>query len=173
MKINVAQLLKSPVGTVRTFDLEGRVKEVDDTGIPREVTGSGEVVRTNQGVLARVKAHLETREECSRCLTMFRNPIDIAFEEMFFPSVDVSTGAPLPPPPDPDPFYIDHNHVLDVEPAVRVYALVARPIQPLCREDCRGLCPTCGKDLNQGPCNCDEKSIDPRWASLRRLATEE
>jgi uncharacterized protein len=43
-------------------------------------------------------------------------------------------------------------------------------MKPLCRADCSGLCPTCGKDLNEGQCNCERTEIDPRWAKLSKLA---
>ena len=58
---------------------------------------------------------------------------------------------------------------LDLRPAVREEWLLAAPAFVLCREDCKGLCPRCGADLNEGPCSCTKTEIDPRWASLAAL----
>jgi uncharacterized protein len=61
------------------------------------------------------------------------------------------------------------------EPVVRLAPIaeervqMALPMKPLCRPDCRGLCPGCGKDLNLGPCACAREGIDPRWEALRDL----
>ena len=58
---------------------------------------------------------------------------------------------------------------IDFWPAVREQILLALPPAPLCREDCKGLCPTCGKDLNEGECGCDRTAHDPRWDALKAL----
>jgi uncharacterized protein len=53
--------------------------------------------------------------------------------------------------------------------AIRQYALLARPVKPLCWEDCAGICQTCGQNLNQEPCSCPAPEIDPRWSKLTEL----
>ena len=58
---------------------------------------------------------------------------------------------------------------LDVEQLVHNEILIHWPLRVLCREDCRGLCPVCGKDLNEGSCNCDQSSPDPRMAAIRDI----
>jgi len=75
-------------------------------------------------------------------------------------------------PPDPDAFQIDENHLLDLTEAIRQYREVATEMQPLCRPDCRGLCPICGADLNAGDCGCNAGAIDARWAGLAELLDE-
>ena len=68
---------------------------------------------------------------------------------------------------DPDVYVIDARaRELDLRPAVREHWLLAAPAFALCREDCKGLCPTCGADLNAGPCDCPPLS-DSRWDALR------
>lgn len=52
---------------------------------------------------------------------------------------------------------------------IRDYAMLAIPMKKLCKEDCKGLCPTCGKNLNDGPCDCEFTNIDDRWISLQEL----
>jgi len=58
---------------------------------------------------------------------------------------------------------------VDLEPLLREQIILAVPFAPLCREDCKGLCPTCGIDLNAGNCTCDRRPADPRWAALKNL----
>ena len=58
---------------------------------------------------------------------------------------------------------------LDLCEAVQEQVIMALPVRPLCREDCRGLCPVCGADLNEESCTCAEKTVDPRWKALSEL----
>lgn len=69
---------------------------------------------------------------------------------------------------DPDVYPLDPaDRELDLRPAIREEWLLAQPRYVLCREDCKGLCPRCGKDLNEGPCDCPPQT-DSRWDSLRK-----
>ena len=61
------------------------------------------------------------------------------------------------------------GELLDLQPLIRDALLLELPLAPLCSEDCQGLCPTCGADLNDGPCDCDHAPSDPRWAALDLL----
>ena len=58
---------------------------------------------------------------------------------------------------------------LDLRPALREQWLLAAPAFALCREDCKGLCPRCGADLNAGPHDCATQTADPRWDALKKL----
>ena len=60
-----------------------------------------------------------------------------------------------------------------VYPVYVLALLVALPLKPLCREDCAGLCPQCGANLNEGPCGCEPDTEDDRWAALRELKLED
>ena len=71
---------------------------------------------------------------------------------------------------DPDVFLLDARTAeLDLRPALREQWLLHVPGYALCRDDCQGLCPSCGADLNVGPCGCASSAADPRWESLRSL----
>ncbi|HEY0970984.1 MAG TPA: DUF177 domain-containing protein [Gemmatimonadales bacterium] len=74
---------------------------------------------------------------------------------------------------DPDVYHLDpRSQELDLRPAVREQWLLDVPAFVVCRDDCRGLCPSCGADLNAGPCGCAAPSTDPRWDALRGLRDE-
>ena len=69
---------------------------------------------------------------------------------------------------DPDVYLLDERRPeLDLRPALREQWLLHVPGFALCREDCQGLCPTCGADLNVEPCGCASSAADPRWEGLR------
>ena len=112
------------------------------------------LLRTHRGILAKATLATETALTCSRCLTLFHCPLSLNIEEEYVPVLDIITGAPLPPPEDPGSFAIDGHHILDLTEAIRQYALLATPMKPLCREDCTGLCPICGRNPNAGSCAC-------------------
>lgn len=171
VRYNVSELLREPVGSTQEYEVDGSVL-IDDAG-PREdrVIGHTTFLRTKDAVL--VTAHLEgiQREACSRCLREMEVPVLLDIEEEFFASVDADTGADMPAPEDTEAFRIDAQHVLDLEEAVRQSWAAALPMQPLCHPDCRGLCPGCGQDLNQGDCGCPREE-DERWSTLRELVRE-
>ena len=58
---------------------------------------------------------------------------------------------------------------IDLKPALREQILLSIPPSPVCSDDCKGLCPRCGKDLNEGECGCDRTVMDPRWAALKGI----
>jgi uncharacterized protein len=168
MQINVAQLLKAPIGSIRDYEVR-EVIDVTGDGIGSLVQGKVRLMRTDGSIL--VKGVLDTEVEltCSRCLSSFGCPLTLNIEEEYYPTIDVVTGASLPVPDEPGCFTIDERHVLDLTEAVRQYALLAIPIKPLCREDCAGLCPHCGCNLNLGACNCPPRGADPRLSELSKL----
>jgi uncharacterized protein len=163
VEINVAQFLKSPLGTTRTYEIDEPVSIGDDNPMVR---GAVTFLRTNRGIL--VTGTLETEESltCSRCLCHYRQHLTLAIEEEFFPTVDILTGAAASVPEDePEAFTIDQNNVLDLSEAIRQYALLTTPMKPLCRDDCQGLCPVCGTNLNVKSCGCPPQ-VDLPWSGL-------
>ncbi|HEY1553891.1 MAG TPA: DUF177 domain-containing protein [Kofleriaceae bacterium] len=112
---------------------------------------------------------------CSRCIGPVRLEIDEKLRVTFMPPSELPSdddaapdgeGAELPEG-DLETFPFDGERI-DVEPVLREQFVLAVPFAPLCREDCKGLCPQCGIDLNTGTCAC-EKPIDPRLAALKGL----
>jgi len=169
MRINVSQQLKSSIGSIRNYEVN---EVVSIAGGDSLVEGKVTLVRTDRGILARATLHTEVGVTCSRCLSLFDCPLTLNIEEEYFPITDVVSGTSLSLPEEPGCFTIDERHVLDLTEAIRQYALLAIPMKPLCGEDCAGLCPTCGYNLNQGPCNCLPQQADPRRSKLNKLALQ-
>lgn len=151
---HVSELLKSVPGAARQVTIaEPFPRFGPDLHIVEPVRGTARLLRTQNGVLARAWLATTVELECSRCLEPIERDIAIDLEEEFRPSVHVTTGALLEPPED-EALRIDERHVLDLTEAVRQYIETDVPLQPLCSEACRGLCPQCGANLNQGVCAC-------------------
>ncbi len=166
MQINVSQLLKASIGTTRNYEVNGIF---DIGGGDSTVQGAVRLIRTDRGILAMGTLHTESELTCSRCLSLFSCPLTLNIEEEYFPTTDMITGAALPLPDEPGCFTIDENNILDLTEAIRQYALLTIPMKPLCRQDCAGICPTCGVNLDQAPCNCPPEPADSRWAELSKL----
>ena len=168
MQYNVAQLLREPTGSTRSFLVEKTsVGGPESPGVP---LGEVRILRTHQGVLVNADIEVEADHTCSRCLRGFPRSSSLHIEEEFFAAVDLTTGRHLDPPSDDEPgFSIDEDNVVDLAEAVRQYVIADEPMKPLCRAECLGLCQACGNDLNQGACACDTGSIDPRWSALAGL----
>lgn len=182
---NVAQLLKEPVGSTRKLNLDTSALALADAGTgldgtgaidARQVTGRAKVTRISDGLLVQGDVAAEVDVECSRCLDRISLPVEGTLEEQFQPTVDVMTGAPVDRAEyeaNDAAFDIDTNHMMDLSEPVRQALLVAMPMKPLCRADCKGLCPQCGANWNDGPCDCRNETVDSRWSGLRELRLDE
>jgi len=168
MDMNVSQLLREPIGATRDYDIDETI-DLTGEGKQNRIKGNCHLVRTQRSILASCSLNTVMELACSRCLGRFEQPARIKFNEEFFPTLDIESGAALPPPEEASSFTIDEQHILDITEAVRQYFLLAIPMKPLCKKDCAGLCPTCGKNLNQGKCDCPAQNTDPRWAKLADL----
>jgi uncharacterized protein len=168
MQYSVAQLLKESVGSGRTYDVDEDV--VTAEGVTERARGEVRLLHTDKGIWASVVLTYAKPCICSRCLSLFRLPLELSIEEEYLPTVDVNTGERVRDADmAEDSFLIDGHHILDITEALRQYEVASTPMKPLCREDCAGLCPICGADLNKGPCNCSRETRDARWSVLAKL----
>jgi uncharacterized protein len=170
LRFNVAQLLQQHVGATRQHEFDDPALDLGEGLELRPVSGTVKFTRTKNGVLAQTSAAGSIVIECVRCLADFAQPVEVSFDEEYHATVHPTTGSPLPDPEEADTFRINSNHLLDLGDAVREYALLALPIAPICREDCRGLSQS-GVNLNDEPeANTEaEEAIDERLAALKRL----
>jgi uncharacterized protein len=169
MIFNVAQLLKSPVGTSLEADIhEEHIQLDEELKIIGPANGHARIRRINQDVLVDGWIDLVLEMTCTRCLKVFEQTMHVPFEERFYPTVDVVTGAPTHPVDVEEAFPIDEHHLLDLSELIRQQILLDIPIVTLCKEDCAGLCAQCGKDLNEGPCEC-QPEVDTRLSVLKTL----
>ena len=160
---NVSELLQEGIGSIQEYALD---EKATIAGGQSHLRGEITLIRTDRGVLVRGVVASEIRLTCSRCLAESRLPIMLNIAEEYLPVTDLQSGAALPEPEGPANFKIDEHHVIDLTEAIRQYAEMKIPMKPLCRDNCAGLCPSCGKNLNEDNCNCRGQETDPRWAAL-------
>lgn len=127
------------VRTGSALSIEARLESLHDG-----ILVSGEVSATAEG-------------ECVRCLIDVSIPVEVEFQELFAYSFDEAFD-----------YTVQDDHV-DLEPLVRDAVVLSLPFQPVCQEDCLGLCPICGVRLLDNPGHEHEAPIDPRWAALGGL----
>ncbi len=137
IQINVSQLLKEPVGSERKYRISDYVS-IMENGSSNNVNGSLKLTRTNRSILA--KAALDTKLEltCVRCLDIFSCPVEVDFEEEYFP-VDNIYDDFSPEYNESGTFTIDDDQILDLTEAIRQYMFMSLPMKPLCSQDCIGL----------------------------------
>ncbi len=163
MYINVAQLLKEPVGSTRHYKVDEFIGADDALHVQGEVT----LTQTNRSVLVQGAMTAQGHGTCSRCLEPADISVTFNLEDEYFPSIDIVSGLPLPR--NPDNLMLDESHVLDLNEALEQYLVGAMPMKVLCQPDCAGICPTCGQNLNQGSCSCTGQVRDSRWSKLVSL----
>ncbi len=169
MQYNVAQLLKEPVGSTRTYRVDESVSRQDGAF---HVLQFGQVfmMRTDKGIWVDANLKVRAGSNCGRCLKRFQQSVPVVIEEEYLPSVDVSSGHGLDVSEGGEGiFTIDEQHMLDLQEAIRQYTITNQPMKPLCQDACQGLCPDCGTNRNDETCRCQERALDPRWASLLNL----
>jgi DUF177 domain-containing protein len=151
----------------RPVDVAGTIAADDpifaETGLsllaPVEITGR--IVRAGPGrVYWRGRIRTAVGGECRRCLAPVRAEVDNEVDLLFVEGADAE---------DPSEYAMPEGaQSLDLREPVREELVLVAPAWVLCREDCAGLCPQCGRDLNSGACEC-RPTADPRWAALEGL----
>lgn len=152
--------------------------EPDDLRIVGDVSFDGVLQKKDQRfrLKGRVRATMEL--SCGRCTEPFEQPIDTEVDLTYVPQPQTpAAGHAHAKAVDPDleltgedlttAYYRDH--VLDLAEMLREQFYLAMPMRPLCQEDCKGLCPHCGTNLNTATCDCDVRWQDPRLAGLQSL----
>ena len=117
-----------------------------------------------EGVLVSGTATVQLRGECVRCLGEVSDELEIDVQELFvYPESDAT---------DDEASRLEGD-LVDLEPLLRDGVVLDLPFQPLCREDCQGLCAECGANLNDDPHHTHDAPLDPRWEKLRGVGGED
>ena len=125
----------------------------------RPLTGTLRLESVMEGILVTGSVSGDADIECARCLKTLASAVDVEVCELFTaPGHEAEDDA-----------YRVQGSEIDLEPMLRDAVGLALPLNPLCRADCAGLCARCGKDLNEGACDCVEDETDPRWDALAEV----
>lgn len=159
-RINVGFIVHEEVGYVAEFPFEfDKVKIGDDLEL-RDFSGLVNVGRTPQGLLVTGDFSGTTSLECARCLKPLDQRLSWTMTELYaFNEKSISESGLIVP----------EDAKIDLEPLIRDYALLEIPISPLCKPDCKGLCPVCGQDLNVRDCGHRPQHDASAFSSLKNL----
>ena len=140
----------------------------------KPIIGSIDFTNTGRLIIARGRFKTEVQFECSRCLETLTLPIEVTVDEQLPISsyqACVSGYEVEIDEAEEEPLF--QNNIFDLSEYIRQAILVQTPIQPLCSDACKGLCLTCGKNLNEGPCDCPINIEASPFAVLAELLKEE
>ena len=124
-----------------------------------------------EGVLVTGSAKATATGACVRCLDPVDIPVDVTFQELFAYAERTAHHREVASEDDEADEHHLEGDLLDLEPVLRDAVVPALPFQPVCREDCPGLCSECGARLADDP-DHQHEVIDPRWSALQALATD-
>lgn len=143
---------------------------------PLKATGSAELVEEHHGkhevirdirLRGRLSAALEL--QCARCLEPVRQDVNRQFELLYRPlGTDAGRDELSVTDAEAEIGYYQGEGIL-LEDVLREQVLLALPLKTVCQENCKGLCPLCGKNLNQEQCSCKVPAEDPRWEALKDI----
>ena len=143
---------------------------------PIETSGRADLVEEHHGKHKiiqdiRIKGQLATSLEmsCARCLEPLTQDVKRDFDLLYRPlGADAGRDEMSITDAEAEISYYE-GEGLPLEDVVREQVLLAAPLKVICREDCQGLCPHCGKNLNEIQCSCVDEVEDPRWSALKEI----
>ena len=137
---------------------------------PLHAVGSAELLK-NTGGEVRIQGRytVEFTAPCDRCLVSARHPLDSGFDLFYRPAKEIAREEEVEIDEGEAQIGFYEGGGLELEDILREQILLALPMQRVCSEDCKGICPLCGKNRNQDPCDCSIHTGDDRWGALRKL----
>ena len=136
---------------------------------PLEARGTAELLGATEEI--RVKGHLDVTmvAECDRCLEEAPFAIDQDFDLFYRPDSTEGSSHEISINEGESELGFYEGDGIELTDVIREQVLLALPMQRVCRDDCRGICPVCGQNRNQADCSCEPRPVDDRWTALRNL----
>lgn len=163
MKIKISSLKEGR--HFYNFDVPIEELDLTSSGFFGNVMVNVQLEKTKRHILLIATITVNKHCECDRCLREYDRQFLNEYHMFYIDDVQNKDFY------DEDVVTVIRNDLeyIDISKDVREYALLAIPMKNLCKEDCKGLCSHCGKDLNEGECGCTNEKIDPRWIALKNL----
>jgi uncharacterized protein len=162
-----ASSLRKVAGTVRHEERRGVIDDLAtvSVAVPEGAEVDARVTLSSYpgGVMATGRVSAPWQGECRRCGGRVAGAVEAEVRERYV--IEGAEGPPGARAGDDDDAYVLADDILDLEPLARDAVLLELPLAPLCKEDCLGLCPQCGTNLNLETCRCAPPA-DPRWSAL-------
>jgi len=134
-----------------------------------QVEGVAEVSLALLEITVRGRFGVRMEADCDRCLELVSLPLETSFQLSYLPASTLNEGEEVRVEEADAEAGFYEGGGLDLADVLREQILLALPMQRLCQEGCRGICPVCGQNRNRVACGCREKMRDDRWAKLRDL----
>jgi uncharacterized protein len=149
------------------IDIEEKV-DLEGISLMSPVTADLELNKMGKEIVVSGEVTTEVELQCSRCLKIFKRDLELPVEVVYHPLEEIGVeGHGLRDDELDMGFY--KGEELDLKELLREQLLLNIQMKPLCSEECKGLCPRCGTDLNMGQCDCEEEEVDPRLEVLRNF----
>ena len=152
-----------------TFAAEAVAVDLPNARVNEPLRLVGRSIKTSAGVEIQGRLSGSIELDCDRCLEPVERRFDIALDLEFAPLQQLEGGANLELHADDMRLDAIDGSEIDLAEIAREQILLDLPQQFFCKDDCRGLCEKCGKNLNLKSCDCEDDEIDPRWAALKNL----
>lgn len=132
--------------------------------------GSVELLSHTLGEI-RIRGHMNVEMEapCDRCLEPAKCPLDADFDLFYKPAETGPTEEEVALKEGEIEIAFYEGEGLELEEVLREFVLLSMPMQKVCRQDCKGICPHCGQNRNETACQCRTNPADGRWAALKNL----
>ncbi|MBI5632452.1 MAG: DUF177 domain-containing protein [Nitrospirae bacterium] len=152
-------------------ELEEKIS-IEGFSVPSPVKAQLAVHKTATEVMITGSLTAELQMECSRCLKVVRQSQDLPISVVYHPADEMGSEKHGLHDDEMDMGFYSGEE-LDLDELIREQILLSVQMKPLCSEECKGICPKCGIDLNSGTCTCVQKEIDPRLEVLKKLLDKE
>ncbi|HYO62048.1 MAG TPA: DUF177 domain-containing protein [Pyrinomonadaceae bacterium] len=173
MRFEIDTLTERAEPFAHTFATEALMLEEDGARLIAPAEVEGRVSRKGDEVRLRGRIRTTVETLCDRCLKPAVFPVETEFDERYVPAGTEVKTEETELHPDELALSVYDGGTLDADELVREQILLALPTRLLCREECKGLCPGCGADLNNETCGCERNEVDPRWAALAAIKDRE
>ena len=171
LSLDIARLREGSDSLERTIASTALPVE-EDYRVTAPVVLEATVARDKEKV--RIVGHAATTLElaCSRCLDGYEVPVDARFDLVYLPAADAPADDEVEVPDEDINTAFYRDGAIDLAELLHEQFYLVLPMKPLCRDDCKGLCPVCGANRNVTTCACEIRWEDPRLAGLKALLKE-
>lgn len=156
-----AQELARPISELvelEELNVGGKMLKIDPINV------SGELYLVDEEVYLNLDFDYTYTDVCDRCLGEFKQKNHAKWSTRVLTEESEETGDEL------EQFILlADDFLLDLDTQVAEAIVFSMPMKAICKSSCKGICPTCGKNLNEGPCSCDEDQMDERFSKLKEL----
>jgi uncharacterized protein len=141
-----------------------------EQGSPLHATGTAEVLAHSEGeVRIQGRYTVEMSAQCDRCLGRAKFPLDASFDLFYRPMAEIAIDEEVEIDEGEAEIGFYQDGGMELEDILLEQVVLALPMQRVCSDVCKGICPVCGKNRNESACDCRIETADDRWGALRKL----